>query len=46
MRQRIEAERTGLNPPDGYASQLEETKYPGHPPASHFGLASIEGLDM
>ena len=48
MNQRAEAERTGLNPPDGYASMLEETKdpYPGHPPASHFGLDSIEGLDM
>ena len=48
MRQRAEAERTGLNPPGGYAS-VEEAKggpYPGHPPASHFGLASLDGLDM
>lgn len=46
-RQRAEAERTGLNPANGYADWIEETKgaYPGHPPASHFGLASIEGLD-
>ena len=48
MGQRAQAERTGPNPPGGYAG-VEETKggrYPGHPPASHFGLASLDGLDM